>query len=1197
MTARPYFNKGIVFLEQLFDRSRNDDSVLRDILDELENRSTARALGLKKRVIQALGTIPTNQETEVIAKRDQVSDVPQEVFSFEGGETAVSASVSEPGPSSIDITKSMPSDLPESQAVTALNLSNRPYEVGEIKPTPSLNNAPGDILSSWTAIEVLSPHSYKAPHDLADGDRRRIADFDRNGLPWAGEGEHSRPKKRLYYHVILGAVLMDKAEGCLLKAFEDSRPERLSARGYTPVAIATVDRNGCLVEEDPVVISSFAWGLPLASQGKLYDLRDWPAAEARFNAGLIKRLTKYDEDENQLPLTGDDIDQAFAWLAETLDLRKFLVEAPSFAIRVYQWFVKKEPPAKPLLNSFYLNDLAQAHTRISDGTAGTALRRYLGLDVIEAKTDLLTDQNALEAVTAPVKTPLGRWPGRGRHSLVLLQQAAVNIARDELNMPGIMGINGPPGTGKTTLLRDLVASVLVERADALAAFDDPEKAFKHSGQKIKIGSAFCHLYRLDDTVKGHEMLVASSNNKAVENISKEMPARDALAEDSTLTYFKTISDETAGIEQDDTTWGLIAAVLGNSNNRYEFRKAIWDNDDTSLKHYLRAALGNDVPPIEEKDPDTGEITEREPNILAQEDVPASPKEAAENWRKARKAFLACQKRTKTQLSRIESARRLHRDLNIMRFELASLDDDAQRAGDEVAQVRQRADVAYTNYETKTHKREASQSLVDTSTQLRPGFFARLFCTQSYKDWRTSHDDLSAAFHVCVAAEREADEVLRNLKCEHQDAAAKAKACEVAANSKRSKVAKAEKTIDEIIEIIGPKFADDAFWDRSHVDLQTDTPWLSAQVQQLRDDTFEAAVRLHKAFIDAAAKPLRHNLMALFSVMRGSSLGAPEKSVLLPDLWATLFLVTPVISTTFASVERMIGKLPPECLGWLFVDEAGQAVPQAAVGAMMRAKRALLVGDPLQIPPVVTLAPALVSGICRNFGVDTDVWAAPQASAQALADNASKYGTELERDTGSIWIGAPLLVHRRCAEPMFSISNRIAYNNLMVHAVAPKSSKIIDVLGQSSWIDVQGQGADKWCADEGRAVMELLYRLHQGGVESPDIYIISPFRMVMQRMRDLVRNEQTLMGQWADDPWTWVSERIGTVHTFQGKEAEAVILLLGAPNADQTGARNWAGGEPNLLNVAATRAKSALYVVGARERWRNHGHFQELDRRI
>jgi hypothetical protein len=61
-------------------------------------------------------------------------------------------------------------------------------------------------------------------------------------------------------------------------------------------------------------------------------------------------------------------------------------------------------------------------------------------------------------------------------------------------------------------------------------------------------------------------------------------------------------------------------------------------------------------------------------------------------------------------------------------------------------------------------------------------------------------------------------------------------------------------------------------------------------------------------------------------------------------------------------------------------EAGQPIPQAAVDAIWRARRAAIVGDPLQIEPVASTPRRTTRLIFEANGVDPDKWAAPAQSA-------------------------------------------------------------------------------------------------------------------------------------------------------------------------------------------------------------------------
>jgi superfamily I DNA and/or RNA helicase len=69
--------------------------------------------------------------------------------------------------------------------------------------------------------------------------------------------------------------------------------------------------------------------------------------------------------------------------------------------------------------------------------------------------------------------------------------------------------------------------------------------------------------------------------------------------------------------------------------------------------------------------------------------------------------------------------------------------------------------------------------------------------------------------------------------------------------------------------------------------------------------------------------------------------------------------------------------------------------------------------------------------------------------------------------------------------------------------------------------------------------------------------------------------------------------IGTIHSFQGKEADTVIMLLGAQRPGDVGTRTIMTDKPNVLNVGISRAKNNLYVIGNLEIWLKHKYMKEI----
>lgn len=139
-----------------------------------------------------------------------------------------------------------------------------------------------------------------------------------------------------------------------------------------------------------------------------------------------------------------------------------------------------------------------------------------------------------------------------------------------------------------------------------------------------------------------------------------------------------------------------------------------------------------------------------------------------------------------------------------------------------------------------------------------------------------------------------------------------------------------------------------------------------------------------------------------------------------------------VELEIAEMPLMFANPGREAPGWSFGDTAGQARPQAAVGALWRTRRAVIVGDPRQLEPVLTLPWSGQKRLCEQFDVDPQ-WTPQNGSVQSIADRLNAFGTTLPDldGSGDTWVGSPLRVHRRCDRLMFEVSNKIAYDGMMV----------------------------------------------------------------------------------------------------------------------------------------------------------------------
>lgn len=1080
----------------------------------------------------------------------------------------------------------------------------------------ALNIQTSDVLKFWHMVEYFVPFdldevtaSANARYSILDDDL--LHDHGNQKLPWASTKALLQAKGNPQYNHQFNLYLIPFKKAELTKISQQVFPrdkkhhpkiefeERLSDKGETCFAKIAVSDNG-VVDLKQLTLSTLPWALGklLSSDFASLNSDGYQREERKLQAKLAE-LTRDSEQEQDDKLTASTLTELInilkEWasffpqhpisiIVETIKLRKKTSNSYNNSETQQEVFDRF-----PILNSFYIEDLEKIVNGISQ-KVNPILDAYVFGAPDESRKDLyLKENHAL--ITDKLKPQLqnsGRWPADAKHMMSLMQQFAINECFYPSNQVNLFSVNGPPGTGKTTLLQDVISENIIRRAKVLATYNDVSETFKGTLRVGFSNNESKNISLLQDELAGFEMLVASSNNAAVENISRELPLKQKIAleyhEDCAylapvahklFAYHK--SNQVIPAKTANEPWGMISIALGNAKNRNQFLSKAFFKPDDGETTQKRLAEGKCL------------------TIWEWHKQYQGP-----SFKQAKKAF------NQILISINESKENLKHCSDI--FDRLTKSDDLISALDEIDkmtsiqhELQKQTEFIENELVTIKNTKERTESDIKRLRSVKPSIFAFILRKPESTEYKSGIKLLRRELIVHINKERELQEDLTRLTTEMASIEKNIQVLQKKAHAMRQAQNKLKKDYEKLITKLPGIKLPPLDGNLENHSVQLAAFWQSEMINQLKSQLFIAALQLHEAWLAESLnkKLFTSNLIAISYLL--SNKKTIDKSHEL-FIWQSLFMWVPVISCTFASIARQFKNIGSQDLGWLFIDEAGQATPQAAVGAIWRAKNVLVVGDPLQIEPVFTTPPNLIEGIAKDFFASHqyEQWLPNFSSVQILADKANVRGAYLATTEETKWIGSPLRVHRRCLSPMFDVANKIAYESKMINVRAPGISDK-QYFNQSCWYDVVGEVTDKqYIPEQGEALLCILADVFSKERKLPKIYIITPFKRIKFNLLKLVGNptnwQKYLHPNIKLPPMTelrqWCRTHIGTVHTFQGKEAPAVIFVLGVNDKHQ-GAANWASGKPNLLNVALTRAKNEIIIIGDYKLWSKKSYFSTL----
>lgn len=359
---------------------------------------------------------------------------------------------------------------------------------------------------------------------------------------------------------------------------------------------------------------------------------------------------------------------------------------------------------------------------------------------------------------------------------------------------------------------------------------------------------------------------------------------------------------------------------------------------------------------------------------------------------------------------------------------------------------------------------------------------------------------------------------------------------------------------------------------SFEDIARQRQQLSEQIARNSDVLWRAYVQLTPKRLSAAQRKEVADYAAVLQLMTGqdSQNIAPGVRSRAKALQANVVQLFSCWAVTSLSAR---GRIPFEAgyFDLVVIDEASQCDIASALPLLYRAKRAVIIGDPKQLRHISSLSKRRDSELQEKYGlVETRVsW---MYSVQSLYDLAAAIV-----EPSSI---VNLRDHHRSHADIINFANETFYGGRL--RVATR----YDFLKRPHhgdpgvvWHDVRGQtrrppsgGADNLV--EAKVLLSDLRELVLNRGFRGTVGVVTPFRAQVQLLERLLSEDQELSAISAS-----LQLLIDTVHRFQGDERD-VMFFSPVISADApSGALSFLRANGNLFNVAITRARGLLQVVG------------------